>query len=141
MPQLLALIPILAGAGGLASTGLGIANAVGGAPKPPAIPPPTPPNAQALAQQNSLIARQDPNLQASGSGELSPQYRALVDQILAGVFGQPGATAGANAVTGFTPGTGQSLNQNFSPVNAQPTNAAVQGQPIQLSDFLNTSTP
>jgi hypothetical protein len=131
MPQLLALIPILAGAGGLATTGLSIANAVGGAPKPPTAPLPKPPDAQAQQNLNARVAQQEPNLQASGSGDLSPAYTSLIAQILAGTLGQPGSTAAGNAATG----------QNFSPVNAQPTNAAVTGGDIGLSNFLNTSTP
>jgi hypothetical protein len=131
MPQLLALIPILAGAGGLASAGLGIANAVGGAPTAPTIPPPKPPDANALAQQRALVAQQTPNVVGATSGLASPSYDSLIAQILAGTLGQPGSTAAGNAATG----------QNFSPVNAQPTNAAVTGGDIGLSNFLNTSTP
>ncbi len=133
MPQLLALIPILAGAGGLASAGLGIANAVDGAGKPtaPTIPPPKPPDAQAQQNLNARVGQQEPSVTEATSGLASPDYRSMIAQILAGTLGQPGSTAAGNAATG----------QNFSPVNAQPTNAAVQGNPIQLSDFLNTSTP
>lgn len=141
MPFMLGLIPLLTAAGGLAGTGLSIANAVSGSPAAPTAPGATPPTAQALAQQKAAIAQQDPNLQASGSGELSPAYTSLISQILAGTIGQPGSTAAGNATAGFTPGTGQSLNQNFTPANSQSTNAAVQGGQINLSDYVNTSIP
>jgi len=117
----------IAGAG--TSIGEAIANSSG--PKTPGAPTPTPPNAQQLAQQKALVAQQAPNVVGATSGLASPGYDALIAQILAGTLGQPGSTAAGAAATG----------QNFSPVNSQATNAAVQGQPVSLSDFLNTSTP
>lgn len=128
MPFSLALAGLLAGLAGTgASIGETIANS--GAPKAPATPAPTPPNAQALAQQKALVAQQEPNVVGATSGLASPSYDSMIAQILAGTLGQPGSTAAGNAATG----------QNFSVANSQPTNAAVQGQPIQLSDFVNTS--
>jgi hypothetical protein len=125
-------LPALAAIAGLAGTGVSVGEAIansGGPPKTPTVPPPTPPNAQALAQQKALVAQQEPNVLGATSGLASPSYDSLIAQILAGTLGQPGSTAAGNAATG----------QNFSPANAQATNAAVQGQPLQLSDFLNTS--
>lgn len=130
MPFLASLIPLLTAAGSLASAGVGIANAVSGPPTPPATPGPTPPTAQQLAQQRSAIAQQTPNVVGATSGLASPSYDSLIAQILAGTLGQPGSTAAGASATG----------QNFSPANSQATNAAVQGTPVQLSDFVNTST-
>jgi hypothetical protein len=117
----------LAGAG--ATIGSTIANDVSGPPKPGAPAAPTPPNAQALAQQRALVAQQEPNVVGATSGLASPSYDSLISQILAGTLGQPGSTAAGGAATG----------QNFTAANSQATNAAVQGSPIQLSDFLSTS--
>lgn len=130
MPFLAALIPAIATAGTLAGTGLGIANAVSGPPAAPTPPAPTPPTTQQLEQQKALVSQQLPNVTSATSGLANPEYNSLMAQILAGVLGQPGATAAGNAATG----------QNFTPANSQATNAAVQGSPIQLSDFVNTST-
>lgn len=130
MPFLAGLLPLLAGAGSLAGTGIGIANAVSGAPKPPAPSLPTPPTTQALGQERALVSQQLPNVVGATSGLASPSYDSLIAQILAGVLGQPGAAAAGASATG----------QNFSPANSQATNAAVQGTPVQLSDFVNTST-
>jgi hypothetical protein len=135
--------PAIGAASALAGAGTSIGEAIansGGAPKPGAPPPPTPPNAQAQQNLNARVGQQEPNVVGATSGLASPSYESLIAQILAGTFGQPGSTAAGNAATGFTTGTGQSLNQNFTPANSQPTNAAVQGQPINLSDFLSTST-
>lgn len=132
MPPLIALLPTLAAIGGLAGTGVSIGEAVansGGPPKP-VTPVATPPNAQALAQQKALVGQQEPNVVGATSGLASPSYDSLIAQILAGTLGQPGSTAAGNAATG----------QNFTPANSQATNSAVQGSPIQLSDFLGTST-
>lgn len=129
-------LPVIAAIAGLAGTGISVgetlANSGGGAPSPttPTTPAPTPPNAQALAQQKALVSQQTPNVVGATSGLASPGYDSLIAQILAGTLGQPGSTAAGNAATG----------QNFTPANSQPTNAAVQGQPIQLSDFVGTST-
>lgn len=128
----LAAVGSVAGAG----TSIGEAIANSGAPKTPGAPAPTPPNAEALAQQRAAVAQQEPNVVGATSGLASPSYDSLIAQILSGVLGQPGATAAGNAAT-FQPGTGQSFQQNFSPANSQPTNAAVQG--TSLSDFVNTS--
>jgi hypothetical protein len=115
--------------GGIAGAGTTIGETIAnsGGNKAPTVPAPTPPNASQLAQQRALVAQQTPNVVGATSGLASPGYDSLIAQILAGTLGQPGSTAAGNAATG----------QNFSPVNAQPTNAAVQGQPIQLSDFVN----
>lgn len=133
-------LPVVAAIAGLASSGVGIgeaiANSGGQQPTTPAAPTPKPPDAQALAQQRALVAQQYPNVVGATSGLASPSYDSLISQILAGVVGQPGASAAGAAAGGFQPGTGQS----FSVANSQPTNAAVQGSPIQLSDFVNTST-
>lgn len=120
----------IAGAG--TTIGEAIANSGGGAPTPTpaAAPTATPPNTQALAQQRALVSQQTPNVVGATSGLASPSYDSLIAQILAGTVGQPGSTAAGNAATG----------QNFTPANAQATNAAVQGQPIALSDFLNNFT-
>ncbi len=126
--------PAIGAASAIAGAGTSIGEALansGGSPKPGAPPPPTPPNAQALAQQKALVSQQEPNVVGATSGLASPSYDSLISQILAGTLGQPGSTAAGNAATG----------QNFSVANSQPTNAAVQGQPLNLSDFLNTSTP
>jgi hypothetical protein len=129
MPFSLALAGILAGLAGTgASIGETIANS--GAPATPKPPVPTPPNAQALAQQKALVGQQEPNVVGATSGLASPSYDSLIAQILAGTLGQPGSTAAGASATG----------QNFTPANSQATNSAVQGSPIQLSDFLGTST-
>src|SRR5579863_8023504 len=128
---ILASIGSLAGAG--TSIGLGIANAAG-SPAAPAAPAPTPPNAQQLLQQREAVAQQEPNVVSSTSGLASPEYSSLIAQLLAGTLGQPGSTAAGNAASGFTPGTGQTLTQNFTPANSQATNSVVQGSPLQLSD-------
>lgn len=132
MPVTLALAGLLAGLAGTgASIGETIANSGGGGKTAtPTTPTPTPPNAQALAQQRALVSQQTPNVVGATSGLASPSYDSLIAQILAGTVGQPGSTAAGNAATG----------QNFTPANAQATNAAVQGQPIALSDFLNNFT-
>jgi|SRR5579863_375765 len=119
---ILASIGSLAGAG--TSIGLGIANAAG-SPAAPAAPAPTPPNAQQLLQQREAVAQQEPNVVSSTSGLASPEYSSLIAQILAGTLGQPGSTAAGGAATG----------QPWTPANSQATNAAVQGSPLQLSDF------
>lgn len=128
MPFSLALAGILAG---LAGTGVSIGETIANSGGPPKPPGPTPPSPQVLAQQRALVAQQTPNVIGATSGLASPSYDSLIAQILAGTLGQPGSTAAGNAATG----------QNFSPANSQATNAAVQGQPVQLSDFVNTSTP
>src|SRR5579863_2807337 len=127
MPFLAGLLPLLAGVGSLAGTGLGIASAVenAGSPAAPAAPAPTPPNAQQLLEQRAAGAQQEPNVISSTSGLASPEYSSLIAQILAGTLGQPGSTAAGNAATG----------QNFTPANSQATNSVVQGSPLQLSDF------
>ena len=132
MPPLIALLPTIAAIGGLASAGVGIGEAVAnsGGSKPPTAPTPTPPNAQQLAQQQAAVSQQLPNVVGQTSGLASPSYDSLISQILAGVIGQPGANAAGAGATG----------QAFSTSNSQPTNAAVQGQPIQLSDFVNSNT-
>lgn len=124
----IAAIASLASAG--AGIGMDIANSVGGPPKPPTVPPPTPPNAQQLAQQKALVGQQVPNVDAATSGTSSPEYQSLMAQILSGVLGQPGATAAGASATGQQP---------FSVANSQPTNAAVQGSPVNLSDFINAN--
>lgn len=132
IPAITAAAPAITAATGLGSLGLGIANAAGGGPSgSPATPPaPTPPTAQQLAQQRALVQQQLPNVLGATSGLANPAYDSLIAQILAGTIGQPGSTAAGNNAVG----------QNFSPANSQATNAVVQGQPVQLSDFVNTST-
>lgn len=131
MPQLLALAPLLAGIGGLASAGVGIGEAVSnsGSPAPttPTAPAPTPPNAQALAQQKALVAGQVPNVDSAVSGLASPGYLSDIAQTTAGTIGTAGSTAAGAQATG----------QQFTPANSQPTNAAVNGQSVNLSDFIN----
>jgi hypothetical protein len=127
--------PAIGAASALAGAGTSIGEAIansGGPPTPatPTPPAPTPPNAQALAQQRAAVAQQTPNVVGATSGLASPSYDALIAQILAGTIGQPGSAAAGASATG----------QNFSPANAQPTNAVVQGQPIALSDFVNNFT-
>lgn len=126
-------LPVVAAIAGLAGTGVSVGETIAnsGGPKTPATPAPTPPNAQALAQQRALVQQQLPNVLGATSGLASSSYDSLIAQILAGTLGQPGSTAAGNAAVG----------QNFSPANSQATNAAVQGSPVQLSDFVNTSTP
>lgn len=124
MPFLVSLIPLI-------TAGVGLADTISGPPKPPGPPTPTPPTIQQLTQQRALVAQQAPNVVGATSGLANPAYDSLMAQILAGTLGQPGSTAAGAAATG----------QNFSPANSQATNAAVQGQPVQLSDFVNTSTP
>jgi|SRR5215469_16930733 len=117
----------IAGAG--TSIGEAIANS-GGHPNAPTpqTPGPTPPNTQQLAQQRALVSQQLPNLVSATGGTASPEYDALMAQILSGVIGQPGAAQSA----------GQAVGQNFTPANSQPTNAAVSGGNVNLSDFLNS---
>ena len=137
IPFLAANAPAIGAASALATAGTTIgstiANAVGGGPSTPGAPttpPPTPPNAQQLAQQRALVGQQVPNVDAATSGTSSPEYQSLMAQILSGVLGQPGATAAGASATGQQP---------FSVANSQPTNAAVQGQPVNLSDFVNAN--
>jgi hypothetical protein len=131
MPWLLAALPAIAAIGGTAAAGttigLDIANA-GNKTVTPTTPAPTPPNAQQLEQQKALISQQLPNIVGATSGLANPSYDALIAQILSGTAGQSGANASAGAATG----------QAFTPANSQPTNAAVQGQPVNLSDFINS---
>jgi hypothetical protein len=128
MPFLAGLLPLLAGVGSLAGTGLGIASAVenAGSPAAPAAPAPTPPNAQQLLEQRAAVAQQEPNVISSTSGLASPEYSSLISQILAGVLGEPGANAAGASATG---------QQSFTPANSQATNSVVRGSPLQLSDF------
>lgn len=136
MPFLVGIAPLLAALGGLAGAGVGIGEAVAGsgksatAPVSPVSPPPTPPSANNLLQQREQIAGQIPNVDAATSGAASPDYQSLIAQILSGTAGQSGANASGAAATG----------QQFTPANSQPTNAAVAGQPANLSDFLNSFT-
>lgn len=133
VPFLTAAAPVASAAASLGSLGLGIANAASGPsgiPTPPGPTPATPPTPQQLAQQRALVQQQLPNVLGATSGLANPAYDSLIAQILAGTIGQPGSTAAGNNAVG----------QNFSPANSQATNAAVQGQPVQLSDFVNTST-
>jgi hypothetical protein len=129
-------LPVVAAIAGLAGTGISVgetlANSGGGgaAPKPAAPPPPKPPDPAALLQQKALVAQQNPNEVAATAGLANPAFLALMDQLRAGTLGQPGSAAAGASATG----------QQFSPANSQPTNAAVSGQPINLSDFINTST-
>lgn len=124
------IIPALTAGGAAASAGLGIANAVSGTPKAPTVPGPTPPNPQQLLQQRQAVSAQDSNLQEAGSGDLGANFLAQIAPNLAGISGQPGA----NAAGSF------GANQNWTPANSQPINAAVQGQPFNLSDFINGIT-
>ena len=128
------LLPIIASIGSLAGAGVGIgtsiANSVSGSPAAPTVPGPTPPNQQQLLAQKEAVSQQLPNVIGQTSGLASPSYDSLISQILSGVIGQPGANAAGAGATG----------QAFSTSNSQPTNAAVQGQPIQLSDFVNSNT-
>src|SRR6266852_5807498 len=129
MAATLAIIASIATIGTAGTTiGLDIAGAGKGGPQTPATPKPTPPDANALAQQKALVSRELPNVVGATSGLASPSYDALMAQILAGVLGQPGATAAGSSATG----------QQFQPANSQPTNAAVSGQPANLSDFINS---
>lgn len=129
VPLLTAAAPVASAAASLGSLGLGIANAASGPPGIPTPPGPTPPTPQQLAQQRALVQQQLPNVLGATSGLANPAYDSLIAQILAGTIGQPGSTASGNNAVG----------QNFSPANSQATNAAVQGQPVQLSDFVSTS--
>jgi hypothetical protein len=113
-----------------ATLGTTIAGAVNQPGAPPAPPLPTPPNAQAQQNLNARVGQQEPNVVGANSGLASPSYDSLIAQILAGTLGQPGSTAAGASATG----------QNFTPANSQATNAAVQGTPVNLSDFLSTST-
>jgi hypothetical protein len=130
MAGLLAAIASIAGiAGAGTSIGEAIANS-GGPPKPTATPTPvpTPPNAQTLLQQRAAVSQQEPNVIGATSGLANPEYNSLIAQILAGTLGQPGSTAAGNAATG---------QSTFTPANSQPTNAAINGTQINLSDFLS----
>ena len=129
MPFTLALAGLLAGLAGTgASIGETIANS--GTPKPPTAPVTPPPNAQQLLQQRQVVGTQDSNLQESGSGDLGSNFLAQMAPYLAGISGQPGANAAGAAGAG----------QAFSAANSQPTNAAVNNQQVNLSDFINTNT-
>ena len=133
MPPLLAALPAIAAAVGIAgtgiTTGLEVSGALGGgAPPTPTAPTPTTPNQQQLMQQKALVSQEAPNVVGQTSGLASPSYDSIIAQILAGVTGQPGANAAGAAATG----------QQFTPANNQPTNAAVNGQPANLSDFVNS---
>lgn len=124
-------LPALAAVGSLAGAGVGIGETVANAGnKLPTVatPQPTPPSANQLLQQREAVASQVPNEQASGSGTLSPDFESIMAQILAGTIGQPGSTAAGQSATG----------QQFQTANNQPTNAAVNGQPVNLSDFINS---
>lgn len=129
MPFSLALAGILAG---LASSGVGIGETIAnsGGSKPPTAPVTPPPNAQQLLQQRQVVGQQDSNLQESGSGDLGSSFLQLMAPYLAGISGQPGANAAGAAGAG----------QQWSAANSQPTNAAVNGQSVNLSDFINTNT-
>jgi hypothetical protein len=134
MPPLIALLPTIAAAVGIAgtgiTTGLEVSGALNGpgAPGTPATPAPTPPNAQQLAQQKALVSQQEPNVVGATSGLASQDYVSLISQILAGTVGQPGSRAAGAAAT----------DQNFTPANSQPTNSVVNGQTPNLSDFLSS---
>lgn len=132
MPQIIGIIASIASiAGAGTSIGEAIANSGGpSAPKAATAPAVTPPNAQQLAQQRALVGQQVPNVDAATSGAASPEYQSLMAQILSGVLGQPGANAAGASATGQQP---------FSVANSQPTNAAVQGSPVNLSDFINAN--
>lgn len=135
MPQLLALLPTLASIGSLAGAGVSIGEAIAGSggpqqpsPTTPATPQgPTPPNAQALAQQKALVSQQLPNLIGSTSGLANPDYDALMAKILAGVIGQPGSNAAGQGATA----------QAFQAANSQPNNTPP-GQVPNLSDFISS---
>jgi hypothetical protein len=126
-------LPMLAAIAGLAGTGVSIgetvANSGGGAPTTPTTPTPTPPSAQALAQQKALVSQQLPNVVGATSGLANPSYDSLIAQILSGITGQSGANAAGASATG----------QQFTAANNQPTNAAVNNQSPNLSDFLSNS--
>ena len=119
----------IAGAG--TTIGSTIANAVSGpgTPGAPTVPTTPPPNAQAQQNLNARVGQQEPNVIGATSGLANPAYDSLIAQILAGTVGQPGSNAAGASATG----------QQFSAANSQPTNAAVQGQPADLSSFINTS--
>ena len=125
-------LPVIAAIAGLASSGVGIGEAIAnsGGSKPPVAPVTPPPNAQQLLQQRQVVGTQDSNLQESGSGDLGSNFLALMAPYLAGISGQPGANAAGAAGAG----------QAFSAANSQPTNAAVNNQQVNLSDFINTNT-
>jgi hypothetical protein len=129
MPWLPALAAIVGIAGTGATIGETIANS-GAPPTPPTptTPAPTPPNAQQLLQQRAAVSQQEPNVIGATSGLANPEYNSLIAQILAGTLGQPGSTAAGNAATG---------QSTFTPANSQPTNAAINGTQINLSDFLS----
>jgi hypothetical protein len=145
MPQVFALIPFLfegafgtasglattAALTGLATTGVGLANSLSqpGPQAAPAAPVTPPPNAQTTLQQRQLTGQQSSDLQSSGSGDLGSNFVALMAPYLAGISGQPGANAAGQ----------YAANQNWTPANSQPTNAAVNGQPVDLSNFINSS--
>ena len=128
-------IATIAALAGLASAGTTIGLDVSGALNPSTsptqqTPTPTPPNAQQLLQQKALVGQQTPNVVGSTSGLASPAYDSLISQILAGTVGQPGSNAAGASATG----------QQFTPANSSGTNAAVNNQPVQLSDFVNSFT-
>lgn len=118
--------------GGIAGAGTSIGETIanGGGQKTPMQTPTPPPNAQQLLQERGLVGQQDSNLQSSLSGTGGSDFLSLFAPYLAGLSGQPGA----NAAGQF------GVNQNWTPANSQPTNAAVQGQPVSLSDFINSNT-
>jgi hypothetical protein len=122
----------IAGAG--TSIGEAIANRGGPAtpttPTAPTAPTPTPPNLNQLLQERQLVGSQASNLESATSGAAGPDFLKLFAPFLAGISGQPGASgAGTYAA-----------NQAWAPANSQPTNAAVQGQPVNLSDFISSNT-
>jgi hypothetical protein len=75
-------------------------------------------------QRRQQIGSADSNTQAQTSGTAGDFYRLIMDQLNSGTLGQPGSQGAAQQTV-------------FTPANSQPTNAAVSGQPANLSDFIN----
>lgn len=121
-------ISSIAGAG--TSIGEAIANSGGSKQGTPTAPVTPPPNAEQLLQQKQLVGQQSSNLESATSGTAGPDFLALFAPYLAGISGQPGADAAGRGAA----------NQAWTPANSQPTNAAVNGQDVNLSSFVQNNT-
>lgn len=131
MPPLVALLPTIAAIAGLAGTGISVGETLANSGSKPAAPAPTPPpDQQTLLRQRELAGQQASNIEGQTSGAAGPDFLSLFAPYLAGISGQPGADAAGKGASG----------QGWAPANSQPTNAAVTNQPVNLSDFINTST-
>jgi hypothetical protein len=147
MPFTLALLASLAG---LAASGVGLGETLANRPSAPKMPTmPTAPPAPTPAQQaqltntqKSLIGQQLPNLQAAGSGSLSPSYEAQIAQLLAGIGGQPGANSAANSAVSQAFGLNNlpGAPKGFTPAGSAPSTAAgaFPTSPVNLTEFVNS---